>query len=169
MLPSCRFVNVLSLNSLRKSETRQESSTSDFVVWRCLNGFQRCQKVGGDGNTDIADQPLCGRLGTAATDRNKQKVGERIIEDRRMSEKLQRSLEWGIMRRFCDIGKFVPVGFSVCLLVQRKTKTAGNRSPIHPTVRIRPPSDCHLFGSFKHHLRGHHYETDEAVPEDMRS
>jgi hypothetical protein len=26
-----------------------------------------------DGNTDIADQPLCGRLRTAATERDKQK------------------------------------------------------------------------------------------------
>jgi transposase len=31
------------------------------------------------------------------------------------------------------------------------------------------PSDYHLFGSLKDHLRGHHYETDEAVQEAVRS
>jgi transposase len=32
-----------------------------------------------------------------------------------------------------------------------------------------PPSDCHLFGPLKDHLRGHHYETDEAVQEAVQS
>jgi transposase len=36
-----------------------------------------------DGNTDFADQPLCGRPGTAATERNKQKVDELIRQDQR--------------------------------------------------------------------------------------
>jgi transposase len=31
------------------------------------------------------------------------------------------------------------------------------------------PSDYHLFGPLKDHLRGHHYETDEAVQETVRS
>jgi transposase len=31
------------------------------------------------------------------------------------------------------------------------------------------PSDYHLFGPLKYHLRGHHYETDEAVQEAVRS
>jgi transposase len=51
-----------------------------------------------DGNTDIADQPRCGRPRTAATEHNKQKVDEQIRQDRRITEKLQRSLEWGTMR-----------------------------------------------------------------------
>jgi transposase len=34
-----------------------------------------------DGNTDIADQPRCGRQRTAATKRNKQKVDELIRQD----------------------------------------------------------------------------------------
>jgi transposase len=50
-----------------------------------------------DGNTDIADQPRCGRQVTAATEHNKQKVAE-LIRHRRITEKLQRSLEWGTMR-----------------------------------------------------------------------
>jgi hypothetical protein len=34
----------------------------------------------------------------------------------------------------------------------------------------KSPSDYHLFVPFKdHHLRGHHYETDEAVQEAVRS
>jgi hypothetical protein len=31
------------------------------------------------------------------------------------------------------------------------------------------PTDYHLFGPLKNHLRGHHYETDEAVQEAVRS
>jgi hypothetical protein len=48
-------------------------------------------------------------------------------------------------------------------------KMSGNWSPIHPTVGIWPPSDYHLFGPLKDHLRGHHYETDEAVQEAVQS
>jgi hypothetical protein len=38
-----------------------------------------------DGNTDIADQPRCGRPRTAATERNKQKIDELIRQDRRIT------------------------------------------------------------------------------------
>jgi transposase len=38
-----------------------------------------------DGNTDIADQPRCGRPRTAATERNKQKVEELIRQDQRIT------------------------------------------------------------------------------------
>jgi hypothetical protein len=31
------------------------------------------------------------------------------------------------------------------------------------------PSDYHLFGPLKYHLRGHYYDTDEAVQEAVRS
>jgi hypothetical protein len=31
------------------------------------------------------------------------------------------------------------------------------------------PSDYHLLGPLKYHLRGHYYETDEAVQEAVRS
>jgi transposase len=51
-----------------------------------------------DGKTDIADQPRCGRPRIAATESNKQKVDELITQDRRITEKLQRSLERGNMR-----------------------------------------------------------------------
>jgi transposase len=36
-------------------------------------------------NTDIADQPRCGRPRTAATERNKQKVDDVIRQDRRIT------------------------------------------------------------------------------------
>jgi transposase len=61
-------------------------------------GVRRWVKHFMDGNTDIADQPRCGRPRTAATERNKQKFDELIRQDRRITEKLQRSLEWGTMR-----------------------------------------------------------------------
>jgi hypothetical protein len=38
-----------------------------------------------DGNTDIADQPRCGRPRTAAAEGNKQNVDELIREDRRIT------------------------------------------------------------------------------------
>jgi hypothetical protein len=38
-----------------------------------------------DGNTDIANQPRCGRPRTAATERNKQKVDEIIRQVRRIT------------------------------------------------------------------------------------
>jgi hypothetical protein len=38
-----------------------------------------------DGNTDIADQPRCGRQTVAAAERNKQKVDELIRQDRRIT------------------------------------------------------------------------------------
>jgi transposase len=38
-----------------------------------------------DRNTDIADQPRCGRQRTAATEGNKQKVDELIRQDRRIT------------------------------------------------------------------------------------
>jgi transposase len=37
------------------------------------------------GNTDIADQPRCGRPRPAATERNKQKVDELMRQDRRIT------------------------------------------------------------------------------------
>jgi transposase len=63
-----------------------------------ISSVRRWVKHFKDGNTDIADQPRCGRPKIAAAERNKQKVDELIRKDRKMSEKLQRSLEWGAMR-----------------------------------------------------------------------
>jgi hypothetical protein len=40
---------------------------------------------------------------------------------------------------------------------------------IYPTVWIWPPQTAILFGPLKNHLRDHHYETDEAVHEAVRS
>jgi histone-lysine N-methyltransferase SETMAR len=40
----------------------------------------------------------------------------------------------------------------------------------HPPYSLDlTPSDSHLFRPLKYHLRGHHYETDEAVQEAVRS
>jgi hypothetical protein len=43
------------------------------------------------------------------------------------------------MMEILGYGKFFPVGFPVCLQVQRNPKMAGNCSPIQPTVRIWLP------------------------------
>jgi transposase len=108
-----------------------------------------------DGNADIADQPRCGQQRTAATESNKQKVDALIREDRRITEKLQRSLEWGTMRsrrwwRFWNMRKFVAVGFPVCLRVQRNTKWLGTALPSileSGFCPLRPPLVRALEGS----------------------
>jgi transposase len=63
-----------------------------------ISNVRRWVKHFKDGNTDIADQSRCGRPRTAATESNKQKVDELTRQDRRITEKLQSSLEWGTMQ-----------------------------------------------------------------------
>jgi len=48
-------------------------------------GVRRWVKHFMDGNTDIADQPRCGRPRSAAIEQNKQKVDELIRQDRRIT------------------------------------------------------------------------------------
>jgi hypothetical protein len=74
-----------------------------------------------DGNTDIANQPRCGRPRTAATERKKKHVDELITKDRRITFR-EISAQLGVgqhavqeMVEFWDIGMFVPVGFPVCI------------------------------------------------------
>jgi transposase len=50
-----------------------------------VSSVRRWVKHFKDGNTDIAEQPRCGRPRPAATERNKQKVDVVIIEDRRIT------------------------------------------------------------------------------------
>jgi hypothetical protein len=91
-----------------------------------------------DGNTDIADQPRCGRPRTAATERNKQKVDELIRQDRRITFREIAAAQLGVgyhaVQEMMEI-LFVPHGFPVCLHTEEH-KTAGNCSHIHPTVRV---------------------------------
>jgi hypothetical protein len=103
------------------------------------------------GNTDIADQPRCGRPRTAATERNKQKVDELIRQDRRITVRetaaqlgvghhaVQEMMEILGYRKFCS--RWVPR--------TEEHKTAGNRSSIHPTIRIWPPQTTTCFDPWK--------------------
>jgi hypothetical protein len=79
-----------------------------------------------------------------------------------------RSRRWW---RFWDIGigKFVPVGFAVCLRVQRNTERLGIALPYILCSLDLSLSYHRLFGPLKDHLRGHHYDTEEAVQEAVRS
>jgi plasmid stabilization system protein ParE len=143
--PTCRFVNALSLNFLWKKETRQESSTSDFVV--CMempawgtSSVRRWVKRFKDGNTNIADQPRCGRPRTAATERHKQKVDELIRQDQRITfREIAAKLGVGhyAVQEIMDILGYRKVcSLWVHRLLTEEHKTAGNCSPIHPTFRI---------------------------------
>jgi transposase len=102
-----------------------------------------------DGNTDIADQPRCGRQRTAATERNKQNVDELIRQDRGITFReiaaqlgvgyhaVQEMMEILGYRKVCS--RWVPR----LLTCTEEHKMAGNCSPIHHTVRIwLPQTTC---------------------------
>jgi transposase len=98
-----------------------------------------------DGNTDIADQPRCGRPRTAAAERKKQKVNELIRQDGRITvreiteqlgvghHEVQEMMEILEYRKVCS--RWVPR----LLMGTEDHKTTGYCSPIHPTVRTWPP------------------------------
>jgi transposase len=148
----------------RLHDTYGEACTGTSSVRRWVKHFK-------DGNTDIADQPRCGRPITAATESNKQKVDElrqnRSITVREIAVQLgvgnhavQDMMEILGYRTVCS--RWVP------RLLTEEHKTAGNCSPIHPTFRMAP-SDYHLFGPLKDHLRGHHYETDRQSRKSFKA
>jgi hypothetical protein len=110
-----------------------------------VSSVRRCVKHFKDGNTDIADQPRCGRPRTTATERNKQKVDYLNRQDRRITFReaiaqlgvehhaIQEMMEILVYRKFCP--RWVPR----LLTGTEEHNTAGICSPIHPTVRICPP------------------------------
>jgi transposase len=113
----------------------KESNSVIYKRFRGVNGdacmdassVRRWVKHFKYGNTDIADQPRCGRQRTTATERNKQKVDELIRKDRRITfREIAAQLGLGHYAvqdivRILGYRKFVPVGFPVCLWVQRNT------------------------------------------------
>jgi hypothetical protein len=121
-----------------------------------------------DRNTDIADQPRCGRQVTAATERNKQNVDELIRKDRRMTVRetaaqlggghpaVQKIMEILEYRKICSRW----VSRLILQTIQKSSWELLSHPPYNPDL---VPSDNHFFGHLKDHLRGHHYETDEAV------
>jgi hypothetical protein len=67
---------------------------------------------------------------------------------------------WNILRTETRTS---PISHTVVDWKLLQLSSTSNYSPDHPTVRIWPSSYHHLFGPLKGHLRGHHFETDEAV------
>jgi transposase len=106
------YVPVMHYEKIAVTDMFRQRAVVEFLVkqdtWRlrgvygdtCMgaNSVRRWVKHFKDGNTDIADQPRCGQPRTAVTERNMQKADEFIRQDRRITEKLQVSLEWGTMR-----------------------------------------------------------------------
>jgi transposase len=95
-----------------------------------------------DGNTDIADQPLCGRLRTAATERNKQKVDELIRQDRKITVR-EIAAQLGVGHHAVQEMMEILGYLKVCshwvprlLAGMKEHKMTGNCPPIHPTVLI---------------------------------
>jgi hypothetical protein len=54
-------------------------------------------------------------------------------------------------------------------LTDNSKELPGTALPSTLESGFAPPPDYHLSGPLKDHLRGHHYETDEAVQEAVRS
>jgi hypothetical protein len=139
-----------------------------------VSSVRRWLKHFKDGNTDIADQPLWGRQRTAATERNKQKIEKLIRQDRRITvweiaelgvghHAVQEMMEILGYRKVCS--RWVPH----LLYGYRGTQNGWDLLSHPPYSSDFASSDCHLFGPLKDHLRGHHYETDEAVQEAVQS
>jgi transposase len=89
-------VSDMSFRQLAVIEFLVKEGNSSGVIYERLRGVSRDGCMGAssvrrwvkhfkEGNTDIAYQPRCGRLRTAATERNKQKVDEIIRQDRRIT------------------------------------------------------------------------------------
>jgi hypothetical protein len=163
---------------LWKRESRQELSTSGFVVCMeipvCVIAVLEYGRNNFSTETDIADQLRCGLTRTAATEPNKQNIDGLIRQDRRIAVRkiaAQHGMGHHAVHEmeFLDIGKFVPVGFPIWLRVQRNTKLLANAPCNIPYCLDLAPSDNYSLGTLKDRLRGHHYETDEAVQEAVRS
>jgi hypothetical protein len=137
-----------------------------------VSSVRRWVKHFKDGNTDIADQLRYGRQRTAATERNKQKVDELIRQDRRITVReiaAQLGVEHHAVQEMMEILGYRKV-CSRCVprvLTGTEEHIAAGRELVYNPNLV--PSDYHLFESLKSLLRGHHYETDEAVQEAVRS
>jgi transposase len=143
-------------------------------VCMSVSSVRRWVKHFKDGNTDIADQPRCDRPRTAATERNKQKVDELIRQDQRITFReiaaqlgvghraVQEMMEILGYRKVCS--RWVPP-----LLTSTEEQSCREMLSHPPYSTDLAPSDYHLFGPLKYHLRGHHCKTDEAVQEAVRS
>jgi transposase len=126
-----------------------------------------------DGNTDIADQLRCGRPRTAATERNKQKVDELIRQDRRITAReiaAQLGVGHHAVQEMMEILGYQKVCSRWVLRLLNRRRRNGWDLLSHPAYSLDlTPSVYNLFRPLKDHLRGHQYETDEAVQEAVRS
>jgi hypothetical protein len=113
-----------------------------------VSSVRRWAKHFKDGNTDVADQPRCGRPRTAATDRNKQKVDELTRQERRVT--------------FREIAAQLGVGHHTVLkhdnarphtarldIVYNSEERLGTALPSTLQVRIWPPQTTTCSGPWK--------------------
>jgi hypothetical protein len=120
------------------------------------------------GNTDIADQPRCCLPRTAATE---QQAKSRRAHQKRPKDNIQRNCSAVWNGAQCGPGDDGDFGISenlfplVSPFIYRGKQNGWELLPYLPYSTDLAPSDYPLFGSFKDHLRRHHYETDEAVQE----
>jgi hypothetical protein len=131
-------------------ETRQESSTSDFVV--CMEMSAWVPALSEDGRNILRTETRTSPISRAVVDRELLQLSatskSRRAHQTRPKDNSQRncSAAWsgapcgpGDDGRFWNVGKFVLVVFPVCLRV-RRNQNVWNCFPIHLTVRISPPT-----------------------------
>jgi hypothetical protein len=118
------------------------------------SSVRRLMKHFKDGNTNIADQPRCGRPRTAATERKKQKVDELIREDRRITNSQRNcgvawsgapwgtggDADFGISESLFPLGSPFAYGY-------RGTQNGWELLSYSPYSPDLAPSDYQLFGS----------------------
>jgi hypothetical protein len=144
-------------------------------VCMAASSVRRCVKHFKDGNTDIADQLRYDRPRTAATERKKRKVNKLIRQDRRITFRVKCSVAWSGApcgtRNYGDFGITENL-FPLCSPFPYGYRGTQNGWELLSHITYSPylaPSDYRFFVLLKDHLRGHHYETDEAVQEAVRS
>jgi hypothetical protein len=173
--PKCRFVNMLSLNFLWKTETRQQSSTSDFAVYMEMTAWVGVRMSEGGWNIlrtetrDIADQPHCG--GCVLFDFLEKRGNNQCSSLRSDAQQTSSRASWKTSEEEnCHPSTWQREALHCTSdLADNSKERLGTALPSTPQSGFGPPSDYHLFGPLKDYLRGHHYETDEAVQEVVRS
>jgi hypothetical protein len=107
-------------------------------VWKRLHGcysVRRWVKHFKDGNTDIADQPRCGRPRTAATERNNQKVDEFVRKNRRITVR-ETAARLGVGHHGVQEMKEILGSLNSPFATGTEKQNGWEPSPIYPEVRI---------------------------------
>jgi hypothetical protein len=156
------------------SEFPVKEGNSAGVIYERLRGVygddssvRRWVKHFKDGNTDIAVQSRCG-LCILVVFLEKRETISAALFVRRSTNFFVRFVK-NVRRRKLAIFPHDNARLHTARLTLQTIQKNGWDLLSHPPYSTDlAPSDYHLFGPLKDHLRGHHYETDEAVQKVVR-